>query len=115
MTKKQADDLWSKAVKILAHNRCEWCLKIGIALNSHHFFSRRFLGTRYKPSCGFALCISCHFKAHQRSSEFSDWARSKRGEAWYNILRAQSYKIKADTSLDILLCKKIVNESLKTG
>lgn len=111
MKNTKADSDWSLAVKILALFKCEWCTKEEVGLNSHHFFSRRFKATRYDVNNGFCLCVACHFKAHQRSSEFTFWAVKKRGELWYSLLLIKSRKIKADVTLDILFCKQVIKRS----
>lgn len=104
------DKLWSLAVKIRARHRCEYCLS-SHGLDSHHYFGRRYMATRYDVTNGFCLCADHHINlAHQRPGEFVQWAIRKRGEAWHEILRRKSRLIKADNSLDLLICKKIVEE-----
>lgn len=108
MNKSEADKVWSLAVKIRAGHRCEYCLG-SRCLNSHHYFGRRYQATRYDIQNGFCLCADHHINlAHQRSGEFTQWAIRKRGEVWHEILRAKSQRIKADVTLDIIICQQIV-------
>ena len=83
--KRRLDKLWSEAVKTKADNRCEICT-LKKPLNSHHIYSRRFLSTRWYLPNGIALCVSCHFFAHQKSLEFSIYLKENKGEEWYHDL-----------------------------
>jgi len=90
--KTKLDKLWSLAVKAKAGGKCELCFSVG-ALNSHHIFSRRFMGTRFDVSNGVCLCIGHHFEAHQKSSVFTLKILKKRGDAWHDALQLKSQKI----------------------
>ena len=84
------DKLWSKAVKILANNKCEFCESTE-SLNSHHFYGRRNYAVRWEVENGFCLCASHHkfntkFSAHETPSKFTEWSKEKRGDKWYNKL-----------------------------
>lgn len=113
MTKKQADDTWSKAVKIIAGNRCEYCLG-SVCLNSHHFYSRKYKSIRYDVNNGFCLCANHHMNlAHARPSDFVLWAIRKRGELWHDLLRIKSNRVKIDTTPDIVYCKQVCEKGLR--
>lgn len=103
----QADQDWSEAVKIIAKYRCEKC-GVPEPLNSHHFIGRVAKSVKYDIKNGWCLCVGCHRYAHNRPSEFSDWARSKRGELWYQLLKEKSRRLRADVTLDLLICKQMV-------
>lgn len=108
MSKMNASDMiWSKAVKIIAQNRCEYCFG-SRCLNSHHFISRSVKQIRFDVNNGFCLCANHHMNlAHKRPSEFTTWAIKKRGELWHSLLLVKSRTPKLDTSLDVLYCKQI--------
>jgi len=88
------DKLWSKAVKILANNKCEFCGG-EVTLNSHHFYGRRNYAVRWEVKNGFCLCVSHHkfstqFSAHETPSKFTEWAKEKRGQKWYDKLEIEA-------------------------
>lgn len=91
------DNLWSKLVKIKAHNKCEKCGKQN-ALNSHHVYSRSNRSTRWDLNNGVCLCVGCHifsskFSAHKTPLEFVEWIRDSRGADWYSDLRTKAREI----------------------
>lgn len=91
------DEAWSKKVKEVAGNKCEYCGKTAM-LNSHHIFSRSNKSVRWDVENGVCLCVGHHtfssvFSAHKTPLEFIEWLKSHRGEQRLNELR-----IKANTS-----------------
>ena len=101
ISKKSLDILWSKAVKILAGDVCEYC---GVAnkhvkpngkiviLNSHHVYTRADLRLRWVIDNGVSLCqfhhtFSTDFSPHLASPDFDEWILAKRGEDWLAGLR----------------------------
>ena len=87
------DDLWSKAVKALAGNKCEYCGKV-TGLNSHHVFSRSNNRVRWDTDNGVCVCVLHHvfglFSAHKSPIEFVEWIKEARGVGWYEKLRAKA-------------------------
>ena len=107
---KRLDDLWSLAVKLRAGSRCEMCFRTR-ALNSHHFFSRRYMGLRWDVENGFCLCADCHINtAHHRPSVFVLKAIKQRGEEWHNrlLLKTQQIYKYPDTALIEKELKEII-------
>jgi hypothetical protein len=106
------DNLWAKAVKIRAGDRCEYCGKI-TTLNSHHIFSRSNMATRWDVNNGVCLCVSHHvfgkMSAHKAPIEFVEWLKEKRGELWYEQLRAKAKKTEQQVGLD----KEQIKQELK--
>ena len=97
---KLLDSLWSKAVKLLAKERCEYCGSTE-HLNSHHIIGRRNFGVRWNVNNGVCLCALHHqfsskFSAPQTPTTFSDWIQKKRGKEWYSQLIMMSTLIKPD-------------------
>jgi hypothetical protein len=91
--KREADKVWSEAVKVIAGHKCEMCGKTE-NLNSHHVFGRRALSTRWKLENGVCLCAGHHIQiAHQKPVEFAMWIVGKRGEDWYDALKKSHYEI----------------------
>lgn len=100
---KLLDVLWSKAVKILAGNKCEYCGSTK-HLNSHHIFGRRNFAVRWEVTNGVCLCSGHHqfdsrFSAHQTPTKFTDWIKDKRGLKWYEELNNKSNTIKPDKDI----------------
>ena len=91
---KVLDDLWSKAVKARAGNRCEVTLRSGIRLESHHFYGRRNLSVRWIVSNGFSLGHDKHRWAEEQPAEFIAWAIKSRGQKWFDDLQIQSRQVK---------------------
>lgn len=56
-------------------------------LQAAHGFSRRYLGVRYEPSNGFALCAAAHIYWTHRPLEWDDLLRRRWGRARYAKLR----------------------------
>jgi len=105
-TKKSwIDLLWAELVKLLAGVRCEYCGKTSY-LNSHHIFSRAKLNLRWDTDNGICLCTGHHllsnFSAHKSPIEFYEWLKEKRGEEWYDNLRAKSREIRQFSDADKL-------------
>ena len=87
---KLLDSLWSKAVKKLAKEKCEYCESTN-NLNSHHIIGRRNFAVRWNINNGVCLCglhhtFSSKFSAHQTPTLFSDFIQKKRGKEWYRQL-----------------------------
>lgn len=105
------DSLWSRCVKKMAGNRCEYC-GTNQKLTSHHIFSRTNKKTRWDVFNGMCLCTSHHtqdnFSAHKSPIEFVEWLKEKRGEDWYDRLR-----IKAKTFTGKNNREEIANELLR--
>lgn len=85
---KEADKLWSEAVKIEYNYECqvEWCEKRNY-LNSHHLFTRSRKNTRWDIDNWICLCaghhtLSSHFSAHQTPLEFFEWLEWLKGRDW---------------------------------
>jgi len=91
------DFLWADAIKRRAGYKCEVCDK-PTGLNSHHIFSRSNHTMRWELDNGIALCVAHHvfglFSAHKSPIEFAEWLKEKRGEEWYNQLRAKAKMIR---------------------
>lgn len=87
------DEAWSKAVKIKAGMKCEYCGKT-TTLNSHHVYSRSNRSVRWDLTNGYCLCVAHHtfsnFSAHKAPLEFAEWMKEDRGEEWYDALRLKA-------------------------
>ena len=90
---ERLDTLWSKKVKTLAGDKCEYCGKT-TGLNSHHIFSRSNRRVRWDLDNGISVCVLHHvfgtFSAHKAPLEFAEWLKEHRGEDWYFRLRAKA-------------------------
>jgi len=95
---KKLDIIWSKKVKDVADNKCEYCGCVE-RLNSHHFYSRSDHKIRHDINNGFCLCVSHHvfsdkFSAHKTPADFVEWAINKRGKKWYKDLQNKHWNNK---------------------
>ena len=81
---KQADILWSRAIKKRAGGRCELCGKEG--REAHHLFKRQYKSVRWDLDNGVCLCLGCHHLAHSKPAQFAEWIINRRGKAWYDRL-----------------------------
>jgi len=93
---KKLDDAWSTLVKLEAGGKCEYCGSAS-PLNSHHVYSRSKLSTRWEIVNGVCLCVGHHtfssgFSAHKTPTEFTEWIKEKRGDAWYSELRLKAHQ-----------------------
>lgn len=81
--------LWSKAVKHVAGNKCEYDgREYNVRLHSHHLVRRKELLTRWLVENGVCLCKQCHdichgLKDYERPeltrSMIEDYIKDKRG------------------------------------
>lgn len=106
------DTLWSKAVKILANNKCIRCGKDS-GLNSHHIIGRRNFATRWDINNGVCLCSLHHvfgsrWSAHQTPTKFIDFIKELKGQEWYDELEKKSNEIKPDKEKLLAELKEIV-------
>jgi hypothetical protein len=91
---KVLDELWSKAVKVVAGFKCERCGNTE-QLQSHHAVGKRRNKTlRHVVSNGFCLCAGHHMGAEQNGIEFAVWAIKKRGQQWWDDLQVQGRSVK---------------------
>lgn len=54
------DKLFSRLVKLLAGNRCEYCGGTNKRLECSHFHSRRNKSVRFDTDNASCLCFTCH-------------------------------------------------------
>ncbi len=88
------DTLWAKVVKERAWNCCEYCLRSGIRLESHHFYGRRNKALRHMVSNGFSLCHTHHRLAEEQPATFVKWAIKSRGQKWFDDLEGYAREVK---------------------
>jgi 5-methylcytosine-specific restriction endonuclease McrA len=103
---KQLVDLWAEVVKLYDGGKCAYCGKTSY-LNSHHIFSKSNHSTRYEIINGITLCAGHHtlssvFSAHKTPVEFVEWIKEKRGNEWYEQLRAKAKQTKDYTKEELV-------------
>lgn len=84
--RNKLDDLWGKAVRGIAGNKCEMCGSIN-HLQAHHTIGRRYWAVRYYLSNGISLCFKHHAYAEQNGIAFGLWIIKARGEEWWQDLQ----------------------------
>jgi len=97
------DKLWSEKVKSVG--KCAYCGKDSY-LNPHHIYSRSNYSTRWDLDNGICLCSGCHtlsstFSAHKTPMEFSEYIKEKRGNEWFNRLRAKAKQVVKYSNSDL--------------
>ncbi len=92
---KALDTLWSQAVKARASGTCEMCCYKHERLEAHHAVGKRRNKTlRHVVSNGFSLCHAHHRFAEQDGIAFAEWAIKKRGQQWWDDLKAYGRNVK---------------------
>ena len=114
---KKMDDAWSKLVKLIAGNQCEYCRNTQ-TLNSHHVFTRSNKSTRWDELNGISLCASHHtlnskFSAHGTPTIFTEWIINKRGENWHNLLRLRAHADGKRTKFEKEIMLRELNKRIK--
>ena len=66
------DKLFREVIYIRDRGVCRKCGS-GQNLQCAHIYSRRFRNTRWCPDNALLLCAKCHFWAHDRPLDFSDF------------------------------------------
>ncbi len=91
------DIAWSKLVKLIAGNKCEYCGKTTY-LNSHHIYSRSKRSVRWDVKNGICLCVGHHtfsstFSAHKTPLEFVKWLENYKGTDYIDNLTLKANSI----------------------
>jgi len=112
------DEAWSKAVKIQAGMKCEYCGK-ETTLNSHHVYSRSNRSVRWDLSNGYCLCVSHHtfgqVSAHKSPMEFSKWMEQDRGVEWAEALEIKAHQTVKWNKQDKEQILEALNEYIKNN
>ncbi len=93
---KKLDKICSDIVRIKGY--CERCgphihQEYSI-LQCAHIYSRTYRSTRWDFLNLLCLCAGCHFAAHKKPLEFSEWVRDYLGEIKYQELKQRANSIK---------------------
>jgi hypothetical protein len=83
---READRLWSLAVRKKGRCELEGCAGRGV-LQAAHGFSRRYRGTRWLLINGFALCAGCHVSMTHDPLRWDDHLRVAWGPLVYEELK----------------------------
>jgi 5-methylcytosine-specific restriction endonuclease McrA len=104
------DKLWRDKVYAQGKHKCEYCGKVQV--NAHHIFSRSNYAVRWDVDNGVCVCVSHHvfgnLSFHKAPAEMLEWIKEKRGNEWYDRLRA-----KARVKQDINISKELAENNLK--
>ena len=94
---KQLDESWSKLIKLITNNKCEYCGSENHP-NAHHIYSRANKSVRWLPDNGVCLCakhhaLSAQFSAHLTPVEFTEWLYKNKGENFMMTLKIKANSI----------------------
>jgi hypothetical protein len=92
--KATVDGKWSRVIRGMAGNRCEYCGSTD-GLSAHHVIARSNHAVRWNLDNGVCLCnlhhtFSSDFSAHLNPVEFALWLNDQRGILWWGGLRASA-------------------------
>lgn len=112
---KDLDKIISDRVRARADWRCERCMRQftppTMALHCSHYFSRRFMGTRWDMDNLCALCFGCHRLVESDKQEGSWYHRfmtTQLGEEGLERLRIKAYGICKYSKQDLELLLKVI-------
>ena len=95
-TRKELDDLWSKAVKLRDGNKSVWSGKTE-RLNAHHVLKKGTFRLRWELDNGITITCGEHkFIAHgggKRADEFKKWALKRFSAKRRKELEQMNYQI----------------------
>lgn len=117
------DVLFSRLVRLMADNHCEYCGKqfydrtrengdvypAWKYLQTSHFHGRRKASTRYDFDNVVAVCYSCHNHFHEHPNKYDAFMRKRLGSERYDLLNIRAETILKRAPSD----KKALTESLK--
>ena len=103
---KKLDKIFSNKVRERDLWNCQFCGKHFTpptdVLQSSHYFSRRFLGTRWNLDNLDSLCLTCHGKAeNDKRGFYEQFMKDKLGEEGLERLRMKAYAITKISTVDL--------------
>jgi len=110
------DKLVGELIRLKHKHTCERCGRgAPRQLHVHHFHGRRNHSVRWEVNNLFLLCSLCHKldrnSAHESPYDFMNWAKSVRGEDWYDqLLVRKNMIVKMDYDFMEYVLKKQINE-----
>lgn len=105
---KELDKLVSNKVRERAEWKCERCHKQYTpptqGLHCSHYYSRRFLGTRWDLDNLMALCMGCHkLWEGDKQGEYTDVMKMRLDKKVFDLLRVKAYTVNKYSKQDIEL------------
>ena len=102
---KKLDSLVSAYIKKKAKGKCARCGQIRKNMGTSHFWSRRYLGTRWEEENLDWMCwLPCHFTAEkEKQGWYQDYMISKLGKDRYEILKVKALTVTHYSKVDIKL------------
>jgi hypothetical protein len=113
---KQLDKIVSDITKEREGGRCERCGKIRKNMGVSHYFSRRYIGTRWESANLCWLCwLPCHnLWEHDKQGEYTDHMLETVGRERVELLKMKAYGINkwSTSDLKVLLYDYEKNKSI---
>ncbi len=97
--RNKLDKICSEIVR--ARGYCVWCGNKD-TLQCCHIYSRANLQTRWYLNNLLCMCAGCHFKAHQRPTEFTEFVKNFLGDEKYLELRNKANETKVFATYELV-------------
>jgi predicted restriction endonuclease len=88
------DIVFSKLIRAMAGNRCEYCRKKDGQIDCAHIFGRRHRNTRWDIENAVALCRHHHRYFTERPVDFVTWLENYKGKPSLDELRVKAHQVK---------------------
>lgn len=103
---KELDSLVANIVKKRDKYTCQRCHKVyekgSRALHCSHYFSRRYMGTRWDMENLEAICYGCHrILESDKQGWYTDFKTKQLGTDGIDMLRVKAYSITKLSKVDI--------------
>ena len=115
---KDLDDFMSAYIKKLQHYICQRCGKKYLfksrALTCSHYFSRRYLGTRWDWLNLDSMCYGCHRMIEgDKQGWYKDFMVKKLGRNGFKRLEVKAYAITKYSRQDLELMLDLFESNIK--
>lgn len=109
---RQLDKLVSDEVKRRVKGKCARCQQVRANMGCSHYFSRRYIGTRWNFDNLDWLCwLPCHnFFEHDKQGEYTDLMIKKLGRAKFNRMKIKAYSANKFSTQDLQLLLQLFEQ-----
>lgn len=94
MKRDKYDIVFSKLIRAMAGNKCEYCGKMDGQIECAHIFGRRSKSTRWDITNAVSLCNFHHRHFTEHPVDFTRWLENYIGEEKLDALRIKANQVK---------------------